>query len=34
MSSGWIDLTTWREKLMPVIADRAAAALRDGSGRD
>jgi hypothetical protein len=34
MSGGWIDLTTWREKLMPAIAGRAAVALRDGSGRD
>jgi RimJ/RimL family protein N-acetyltransferase len=27
MSSGWISLGTWREQLMPLIAERAAAAL-------
>jgi hypothetical protein len=27
MSSGWIDLVTWREKLIPLIAARAADAL-------
>jgi hypothetical protein len=35
MSSGWISLATWRETLMPLIAERAAAALRsapDGPG--
>src|SRR5262249_29210343 len=32
MSSGWIDLATWRGRLMPLIAARAAAAL--GSAPD
>lgn len=30
MSSGWISLSTWREQLMPLIAERAAAALAAG----
>jgi RimJ/RimL family protein N-acetyltransferase len=30
MSSGWISLSTWRERLMPLIAERAAAALTAG----
>jgi RimJ/RimL family protein N-acetyltransferase len=30
MSSGWISLSTWRERLIPLIAGRAAAALTAG----
>lgn len=32
MSSGWIDLSTWRERFIPLIAERAAAALAAGPG--
>ena len=30
LSSGWISLSAWRERLMPLIAERAAAALTTG----